>query len=177
MKDFQESKQQYIIENLAKIKTLFKKDIHPSLENRIIQLLDNGFISGLKRQIVYINKNIYNRIYSEVFCEGKLSRNIFFEAAKSANENYPEPIEAISEYNSYIDNITKVCKDIFEITGSGRIIQDVGFTGKIKIIGIIEFTNMKDFEYEIVYQNPKELTDEIMSEFESRTNNYKIQVF
>ena len=63
LKDFEESKNKYIDENLIKIKKLFKKEINPLLEDRILTLLNDGFISALKRQIIYVNKNIYNKIF------------------------------------------------------------------------------------------------------------------
>jgi hypothetical protein len=36
---------------------------------------------------------------------------------------------------------------------------------------------MKNFQYDIVYQDPEELDNEIMSQFESRVGDYKIKIF
>jgi len=156
------TRSKYVQFCLSKIKKLFSKDLSPDLEQQIIVELEKGFYAALKRQVSYVPKSTYNSVMVDTYVKSKqLSRTIFNEANSFVRNTQPSVSDANDEYRKYLHNITSLSKDIVNTTGTGRSLQDVGFSGDNKIIGIVKIPSA-----EVLFSS-----EEIPQELISRIRN------
>jgi len=147
---FEESKKRYVEENYNKLERKFPHEIHASLSNRIKEILNDGFLSALKRQVIYIHPGLYDKVFTEEYLKGKpLSRSGFSDANKAAKESKLDKSQVLQEYSEYMESITIACKNIVSTTKSGRIKKDIYYSGNIKIIAIVGIPDVENFEYKV----------------------------
>lgn len=124
------ARKEYIKKFMTHIGFKIKK-IHPELEKRIISLAEEGFEIAMERQVSYISDYDYNR-YCYDNWDGKCPSQL----------KKPDKHVAESKWSEFLNRVTKTLKQTSysdnDFNNTGRVLEPIGFTGKNKIVCIIE---------------------------------------
>lgn len=141
------------------------KKLNSNLENRLKNIFEQGFKVALKRQVSHVDKHWYRDSVNTILHDNKVP----FEEKIIQ----PDKGESEKEYNEYLDKITRVLRplaisEIERSSGlrSGRVSQNVGYSGGNKIIGILKLPPLlsKDNNIEVIYETPGGIPEEVMNE-------------
>jgi len=194
----QDTKNKYIQSSIKMIKVMFK--ITPQVEQQLLQLLSDNWMTTLNRQVSYItpseyrgaflgntNPEIQHKLdiyYKQLKQQYKDNWNIIDkEYARYIDSLIPkQPDQSTSEanYAHFMDKLTKLLKNsarpinnLSNHNPTARTEQNIGFSGSNKIICIIAYNDYnKDKPIEIKYGTPPQ---KLIEDWTSFIGDFKIK--
>lgn len=138
-------------------------DPHPEMIKNIRNVLEKyGFEAALIRQAAYIDSYTFRRISDDYGYEGL---------------NLPEKTKAEEKYKDFVDKLSRAMKKTVtsetKLMNHGRLLKPVGFSGKDKIICIIEIFRINNKEtIRVRYGTPP---PQLISDWEKHEGNWVME--
>lgn len=162
-------KAEYVKTILAALKQKVKGKMHPNLEKRIRQLLeDEGFDAALQRQAAHIDPKSFKQ-----YCWD------FGDWEEGCPFGPPDKSSSERKWSNFLDQVTRTMKSIVyknedDFNKTARLLKPIGFTGKDKIICILEILepqsgNLKTQIY-VHYGNPPQELIKDWEKFKGKWN-------
>lgn len=140
--------------------------LHPKLQERLIEIFNEGFSTALERQVSHVDSYWYKSAIERVL-------------GRDAEIEQPNKNESEQKYSKYINKVTKVLRlfAISEISRgyglkSSRIEQNIGYSGGNKIVGIVKINRQND-ALELIYEPPDGMPTEAINDFMEQYRQYK----
>jgi len=140
--------------------------LHPKLQERLSQILNDGFSIALQRQVSHVDPYWYKQSIERVL-------------GKDPKIEQPNKNESEQKYSEYVNKITRLLRvlAISEISAdyglkSSRIEQNIGYSGGNKIVGIVKINRQNNI-FEFIYEPPDGIPPEALNDFIEQYRKYK----
>lgn len=163
----EEVKQEFIKKTINSIKIMIG-ELHPNLEKRIKQLLeDEGFDAALQRQTAHINPTSFKQ-----YCWD------FGDWENGCPFGPPDKIESEKRWSKFLDQITKTVKQVSyrdnSFNPTARLLKPISFSGKDKIVCIIEILPVPGTYKEQVYIHYGTPPQKLIDDWEKKEGKWRV---
>jgi len=145
---FDRIRDQFIVRQLKKLG--YKFDFtNPELHSRLVEVLKDGFINSLTRQVAHANEDEWKKAYLDMESRHKRIN----PKSEITRIQQPSPARGEEMFRQFMDQLTrtlKFCKHFQkqesggEWLESGRFPHNISFRGSTKIVALLEITLRTD---------------------------------
>ncbi len=173
----EKAREAYVNDSLRRISYKVKEEaMHPELLKRLKALIaKDGFEMAMTRQVAYIEPRSYNRA----------CRDHWDSQECPAGMEQPDKKEAEKKWQEFLDQITRTVKKTAQpsarksdFNNTARLVKPIGFTGKDKIVCIIEvlpYTKELERNYTPVVVRYGKVPQKLIDDWEKAQGRWVVQ--